>query len=182
MKVLKWTICPLNLDQGRTWDWIGKVGIGCETECERGKKSYREKDEREKVGEGRDKNDVRANRSKIDCEKNKLKLQEKRCWEINRQRWEIRREGQRKEDNWKPEKKKKCRHHCKFRPISVCNFKGPVQSYLLLARTGICREEVGESEQAEGRVGSGAWVALVVGALKKKEAEPLLFLSKACSN
>ena len=82
----------------------------------------------------------------------------------------------------KAKKEKKCRHHCKFRPISVCNFKGPVQSYLLLARTGICREEVGESEQAEGRVGSGAWVALVVGALKKKEAEPLLFLSKACSN
>ena len=64
----------------------------------------------------------------------------------------------------------------------MCNFKGPVQSYLLSARTGICKEEVGESEQAEGRVGSGAWVALVVGALIKKEAEPLLFLSKACSN
>lgn len=29
---------------------------------------------------------MRANRNKIDCEKNKLKLQEKRCWEINRQR------------------------------------------------------------------------------------------------
>ena len=36
----------------------------------------------------------------------------------------------------KAKKEKKCRHHCKFRPISACNFKGPVQSYLLSAGQG----------------------------------------------
>ena len=157
------------------WDW----------KFERKKKKLQRKRwEREKVGEGRDKNDVRANMSKIDCERNKWKLQEKRCLEISRQRWEIRREGQKERRQWKAKKEKKCRHHCKFRPVSACNFKGPVQSYLLSARARTCREEGRESEQAEVRVGfrcmgsSGGWSW----ALIMKEAEPLLFLSKACSD
>lgn len=68
--------------------------------------------EKKKVQEGRDKNDMRANMRKLDCErKNKLKEQEKMCWEeINRQRCELKRKGQRKEDRRKPKKNNKCRH------------------------------------------------------------------------
>ena len=92
--------------------------------------------------------------------------------------------GSEERRQWKAKKEKKCRHHCKFRPVSACNFKGPVQSYLLSARARTCREEGRESEQAEMRVGfrcmgsSGGWSW----ALIMKEAETLLSLSKACSD
>lgn len=133
------------------------------------------------MGEGRDKNDVRANMSKIDCERNKLKLQEKRCWEINRQRWEIRREGQRKEDNRKPKKKKNADTTVNSGPYQRVISKGLYRAICCQPGPGHAGRKVGGEWAGRGESGIRCIVSSG-GRSPYKEAEPLLFLSKACSN